>query len=83
MIQLCFTVWDRKAECAVTPFFSQNEAVALRDFRSACNTEEHAFFRNPEDYSLWYVGSFNQEDRKLVDGDTRMVAEAFNLKEDK
>lgn len=77
----CFTIWDKKAEAGVTPFFAANTAVAMRDFKSACNDVTHAFYRNPEDYSLWFVGTFDQGNKKLKAEDVVCVAEALAMKE--
>lgn len=42
------------------PTYSLYETQALRDFSYACNQPGLMNFK-PEDYSLWYVGSFDTE----------------------
>lgn len=52
--------YDIKAHAFITPFFSQATAVALRDWSTACKDPEHAFARNPEDFQLYELGTFDQ-----------------------
>lgn len=52
-------VLDAAAECYSNPFFSANKAVGIRDFHYACQDKSTSLGRNPEDYSLWYLGEFD------------------------
>lgn len=60
-----FTVWDSAAQRYLEPFFAATVEVALRMFRSVVNTEGHQFNRFPEDYTLFHLGEFDQEDGRL------------------
>lgn len=54
-----FAVLDAAAEVYSNPFFAANKVVATRDFHYACKDPGTALGRNPEDYSLWYIGEFD------------------------
>ncbi|AXH75720.1 MAG: nonstructural protein [Microviridae sp.] len=56
-----FSVYDTKAKTFCTPFFSQNKNTALRDFKHACNDTGSHLFKSPEDYTLFELGSFDDE----------------------
>lgn len=59
MILQIYSIYDVKAETYNTPFFMPNEAMALRAFKDAIQDKNHEFSRNPEDYSLFHLGSFD------------------------
>lgn len=56
-----FTVYDGKAQEHLEPFFSVNEETALRSFAELANKSGHPFHRFPEDFTLFYIGSFDPE----------------------
>lgn len=58
-IQKAFCVYDSKAEAYLQPFFSSSTGVAIRNFESACNTEDHAFHIHAGDYTLFEIGTFD------------------------
>lgn len=54
-----YTIWDQKADAYLNPFFLPNDALALRTFKDCTNDDNHAFGKNPDDYTLFNLGSFN------------------------
>ncbi len=61
MILLAFSVHDSKAESYTQPFFYTTTGQAIRAFQAAASEEGHNFNRFAADYTLFHVGSFNQE----------------------
>lgn len=61
MIHLSFTVLDKVAQVYGAPFHSKSKALALRDFAHACRDNQSALYRSPEDFSLWLIGSYDDE----------------------
>lgn len=59
MILKIFSVYDNKAAAFLPPFFMSNTAVAQRAFSDAVSDPSHAFAKNPTDYNLFEVGSFD------------------------
>lgn len=59
-----FAIYDSKAALYLKPFFSQNTETAIRDFTSAVNTEGQ-FNEFAEDYSVFLLGEFDQEEGTL------------------
>lgn len=45
----------------MTPWFLHQEAQARRVFKNCINQEDHQFYANPEDYTLFWIGSFDDE----------------------
>lgn len=54
-----FAVLDTKSTIFSNPFVSINSAVALRDFRCASADSNSDIFRNPEDYALYRIGTYD------------------------
>lgn len=61
-----FTIYDSKAECYLTPFFLNEEGLAIRLFSDTINNPEHSFAKHPEDYTLFNIGAYNDADALLV-----------------
>lgn len=59
MIFKIFSVEDIKAENFMPPFFQANEAMAKRTFSDACAEEDHPFGKNPGDYFLCDLGTYD------------------------
>lgn len=62
-----FSVYDAKAEAFLQPFFAKATGQAIRSFTSAVNQPDHEFFRHAADYTLFYIGEFD-EDTGTVEG---------------
>lgn len=53
-----FTVYDTQAKAYLQPFFSANADTAKRAFTACIKDKEHLFGQNPDDYKLYFIGSF-------------------------
>lgn len=54
-----YAVFDAKAEVYSQPFFSPNNQTAIRHFKDMANTEGTLVSKNPNDFGLWRVGTFD------------------------
>ena len=61
MLQQIFTVYDSKAEMYLTPFYQNTVNQARRVFSDIINNHEHQFSKNPEDYTLFHLGEYNDK----------------------
>lgn len=68
-----YSVFDSKAAVYGTPFFMPNDGMAIRAFSDLVNDSKSTLWNHPEDFSLFRVGSFDDQVAKL-DG-----AEPLNL----
>lgn len=59
MIQNIYTVFDSKAKTYMQPFFVLNDSVAKRAMVNLLRDPEHQFSKNPEDYSLYHIGEYD------------------------
>lgn len=56
-----FTIFDTKANAYLQPFFSTNRDTARREFSKAVNSDGQ-FNQFAEDYSLFHLGNFDQDE---------------------
>lgn len=79
MLQGIFSIYDSKAGCYSRPFFAPTDEVAIRMFQSACKGEGD-LKEYPEDYTLFKLGEFSDEDGELLPVDTpRSVVGAWEV----
>lgn len=60
-----FSVWDSAAALFLEPFVAPTVEFALREFKRVVNSEGHQMNQYPSDYTLFYVGKFDQSTGKL------------------
>lgn len=68
-----FSVFDGKAAIYSTPIFQHTDAMASRAFLDACSDKETPVGRHPEDYTLYYIGEWDEFLGKLTGGPPRAV----------
>lgn len=61
MKTLMFSVFDSKAGNFTPPFFSPTKGMAIRMFTDVANDVGTMICKHPEDFSLIYVGVFDDE----------------------
>lgn len=63
MIQKIFSVFDTKMALFDNPFLDIREESAIRRFSDSVNNNEpnNNWYKHPEDYSLYMLGTFNNE----------------------
>lgn len=54
-----FSVYDSAAQAFMQPFFAVSKGSALRSLTDAVNDEKHEFSKHAGDYTLFLLGSFD------------------------
>jgi len=62
MVHKIFAIYDQKAYAYLPPFYLPTTGMATRAFEECVNTDKHAFSTNPQDYTLFCFGEFNDSD---------------------
>lgn len=78
-------VWDEKVQSFLRPFFAPRLGAAIRMFSDEVENKESPMFAHPEDYSLFELGEWNDEDGmyKEVAAIPRKVITALAVKDAK
>jgi hypothetical protein len=73
---LCkYTIYDSALEAYHQDYSLENDAIALRQFADMAN-EETQIAKNPEDYSLWRIGTFETTTGELNPEEPTCLAKA-------
>ena len=73
---LCkYTIYDSALEAYHQDYSLENDAIALRQFADMAN-EETQIAKNPEDYSLWRIGTFETTTGELIPEEPTCLAKA-------
>ncbi|AXH74896.1 MAG: nonstructural protein [Microviridae sp.] len=56
-----FTVRDEKVGLFLPPFYARNKGEAIRSFADAARNKDHNFAKYPEDFTLYELGTFDDE----------------------
>lgn len=59
MIMQVFTVFDAAVGAYLQPFFCRSKGEATRSFGEACNDKSKPFFNHPLDFTLVYLGEWD------------------------
>ena len=61
-----FTIFDSKANSYLQPFFLDTNEVAIRAIVDCLEDQNHNFARHPSDYTLFNIGSFDNQTAKIT-----------------
>jgi len=79
MIHQIFTIHDITSELYTQPFFGINDAVAIRSCANLVQNPGTTFYDNPEDFRLYHIGTFNDENLEIVQSTPRLVVRLSDL----
>lgn len=65
MLHHICTIHDQKAAAYLPPFILPAKGQATRAFADCINSETHQFHLHPYDYTLFVLGTFDDETAKL------------------
>lgn len=68
-----YVVNDIQAKASMTPIYRESDETAIRDFTSSMVASDSPMSAHPEDYSLWYVGIYNDETMEVIPAEPRKV----------
>lgn len=82
MILQIVSVFDNAAKAYMQPAFVQNVGVAIRSFSDAANQPEHDFSKHASDFTMFHLGSFDDENAAfdMFDTPAKLVS-AHEVKE--
>ncbi len=61
MISKIFSIRDQAADAFLPPFTLPTEEMAMRTFGDCINDQKHAFAQHPDHYTLFVLGTFDNE----------------------
>ena len=76
------SIYDTKAKAYLRPFFVNATGQAIRSFSDIANDKEHDVGRHPEDYTLYRLGQFDDQNGELMPEAPESLAQAITLIKD-
>jgi len=61
-----YSVRDSKAEVFGSPFYKRTHGEAEREFTTLANDPQSTVNKFPEDFDLYYVGSYDNDSGKIL-----------------
>lgn len=80
MVTKMYCVYDAKTNVYGPPFFAHNDGHAVRMLSDDVTEGKSLIARHPEDYSLWVVGSFDDNKGVVESVPASRVIECQELK---
>lgn len=75
-----YSIRDAKAEIFNPPFYKKTHGEAERDFSTLCRDEKAMPAQYPEDFDLYYLGTYDDVSGKLTPLDTpQHITKAVNV----
>ena len=74
-----YTVYDVASGAYMRPFFMQSDGQALRSFGDIVGDADHEIGKHPEDYSLFRIGTFDDNKGKLGEESPECLATALEV----
>jgi hypothetical protein len=74
-----YTIFDQAAAVYKRPFVAQADGEVLRVFKDMALNKDHEIGAHPEDYTLWRIGTFDDNKAELVAEAKECLATALEL----
>lgn len=77
-----FSIRDSKGEIFHQPFFNKSHGEAERNFRELTNDQKSMISKYPEDFDLYYLGTYDDNSGRMEPLDTpQHIIKAVNVKQ--
>lgn len=80
MIKRIYAVHDSATKVFGLPFYAIRPEQAVRDFTYAANDPQTEIYRYANDYSLYFLGTFDDETGQIIHSRPEHVVNAFAVK---
>lgn len=77
-----YSVYDSKANAYLQPFFSENAATARRAIGPVVHDENHLFHKYGEDYSLFEIGEFDENNGQITPQTLKSICNLWELRDE-
>ena len=74
-----YTIFDSASGAYIRPFYAQSDGQALRSFTDISQDADHEIGKHPEDYSLFRIGTYDDNKGQLHPEDKECLATAMEV----
>ena len=72
----CYAIFDTCSGIYEKPFFSTTDELVKREFQDVATTKDHPINNHPEHYSIWRLGTFDNNTGKIMDEQNECLGQA-------
>ena len=69
----CYAIFDQCSGIYEKPFFSTTDDIVKREFQDIVCADDHPISKHPEHYSLWRLGTFDNNSGLLTNEDNECL----------
>ena len=73
------SIFDKVAQAWMQPMFCQSLAQAQRSFSDVVNDSSSDFYKHPEDFALYWIGKWNNDNGELSGMVPELIVSADSL----
>lgn len=74
-----YSVYDKAVGAFLPPVFVRSRGEMIRSFTDAVNSKEHQFNRHCSDYTLYFLGMFDDDSGMIESADPVRVVSALEV----
>lgn len=74
-----YSIFDTAAGVYQKPTFARSDGEIMREFQNICVDKEHPCGEHPEDYSLFRLGTFNDQNGLVVNEDNECLCTGLEM----
>lgn len=82
MIINIYAIKDAKIGAFSQPYYSHTHGSALRAFSDHVNDANSQPYKHPEDYTLWHLGTFDDNTGQLEAANPNQIGTALEYRKD-
>lgn len=79
MLTSIYVLHDITAESHTYPFFAHNDQIATRSVSNMVNQPGSTVYDNPEDFRLYRIGTYNDENALIENTERTFIVRASDL----
>ncbi len=72
-----YSIFDQASGLYSRPFFTQSDPEAMRSFTDIATDADHPIGKHPEDYSLYRLGTFDDNKGNMINEDNECLVTAL------
>lgn len=76
-----YSIFDKGIEAYLRPFTMQAHGQAIRSFLDEVNNDSSPISKHPEDYTLFFIGTWNESNAEIVTQEPMRLARGHEMRE--
>jgi len=79
MKMMMYSIFDTASGIYQRPMFARADGEIMREFQNICTDKEHPCGQHPEDYSLYRLATFNDQNGKVDNEENECLSTGLEM----